>query len=236
MSEEDLILIIDMQNVYAKGQKWACQNFQRTVSNIQSIIKHIECTRTAHEMDASDKPPAVLLTKFIAPENPAGTWKVYNQENQDVNESSWLNELIPDMKSLEEKYPVYTKSTYSSLSIEQVRNAATSARDRGGCVVLTGVLAECCVLWTACDAIDLGCRTIYLTDGISGLNKDKQAAVEHILSGLDPMQIRLMKTREYLGTISFPIVQTEVQAVQNFKHHSPDLDPVYSGNMSRRLP
>lgn len=211
MSAEDLILIIDMQNVYAKGQKWACQNFQRTVSNIQSIIKHIERartasagpSRTAHEMDASDNSPAVLLTKFIAPENPAGTWKVYNQENQDVNDSSWLNELIPDLKSLEKKYPIYTKNTYSSLSIGQVRNAATSARDRGGCVVLTGVLAECCVLWTACDAIDLGCRTIYLTDGISGLNKDKQAAAEHILSGLDPMQIRLMKTREYLQTISF---------------------------------
>lgn len=189
VNAEDLILIIDMQNVYTKGQKWACQNFDHTVSNIQSIIRHI---------DVSNTPATVLLTKFLAPENPAGAWKVYNQENQDVIAQTWLNELVPDMKFLEEKYPVYTKSTYSSLSIKEVRDAAASARDRGGCVVLTGVLAECCVLWTACAAIDLGCKTIYLTDAVSGLRKEKKDAVEEILSGSDPMQIRLMKTRDYL--------------------------------------
>ena len=32
MKEADLILIIDMQNVYREGQPWACRDFDGTAS------------------------------------------------------------------------------------------------------------------------------------------------------------------------------------------------------------
>jgi nicotinamidase-related amidase len=50
-------------------------------------------------------------------------------------------------------------------------------------VVVTGVVAECCVLSTVMELIDAGIYTVYLTDGVSGLDREKEAATELILSG-----------------------------------------------------
>ena len=65
-------------------------------------------------------------------------------------------------------------------------------------MVITGVVAECCVLSTVFALIDAGIYVVYLTDGVSGLDREKEAATELILSGLDPLHVHMMTVREYL--------------------------------------
>ncbi len=80
------------------------------------------------------------------------------------------------------------------MCIPQIKEPAKKA----GRVVLTGVVAECCVLCTALEAMDMGCKVIYLRDCISGFTKEKEAATELILSGLSPLHVQIMTMQEYL--------------------------------------
>lgn len=190
MKKEDVLLVIDMQNVYRQGQPWACRDFDKVVWNVNRIVE---------EMEKRYKNPQVVLTEFQAPQNPFGTWKDYNEIYAEQNADTWLNALADEMKGLKERYPVYAKSTYSAMTIPEILALARHAQMNGGRLVLTGVVAECCVLWTACAAIDLGCKVIYLTDAVSGFDLAKEQASELMLQSLAPLQCKVMSTEEYLA-------------------------------------
>lgn len=188
MKKEDLILVIDMQNVYREGQEWACLDFDGAAARTRDVAA------------AADREGASLIvTAFLPPETPEGDWRHYNEKYAAINADSWLNALADEIAPLAETHPYCPKSTYNALDHPDVWAAALGARDRGGRVVLTGVVAECCVLWTACAAIDLGCHVLYLTDAVSGLDRPKEAASELVLSGLAPLQCELMTTADYLA-------------------------------------
>lgn len=182
MQKNDLLLITDMQNVYKKNGKWECLNTTKVAQNINSII----------DFGAKN----VILTKFIANEkNPQGIWKNYNQTYADVNSDLFANQIIQELSLAEKKFPVYTKSVYSSLAIPQVLESAKKSSR----VIITGVVAECCVLSTVFALIDEGIYTIYLSDAVSGLTKEKEKATELVLSGLSPLHVKIMSTKEYLA-------------------------------------
>lgn len=182
--KNDLLLVTDMQNVYTKGQKWACLDTEGAAERILSVI-------CAMEQAGNDQ---IIFTRFLADEHPEGVWKHYNEENAEVNASVWDNEMLPQFADALGRYPLYTKSVYSSLAIPEVLEAARKAER----VVITGVVAECCVLSTVFALIDAGIYVVYLTDGVSGLDREKEAATELILSGLDPLHVHMMTVREYL--------------------------------------
>lgn len=187
MINNDLLLVIDMQNVYTKGQKWACLDTEGAAKRTLSVIG-------AMEQAGNDK---IMFTRFLADEHPEGVWKQYNQENAEVNARVWDNEMLPELTQALRKYPLYTKSVYSSLAIPEVLEAAKKA-DR---VVITGVVAECCVLSTVFALIDAGIYVIYLTNGVSGLDREKEVATELVLSGLSPLHLSMMTVEEYLQTL-----------------------------------
>lgn len=184
MKDGDLILITDMQNVYTAGQPWACLDTEGVARRIAGLCEKTEACR---------KDVRTAITVFLPPTDPHGTWKDYNVHYADINENVWMNELVDDIKPLAQKYKVYAKSVYSSMKIPALREAA----QQSGRVVLTGVVAECCVLFTALDLIDLGSRLVYLTDACSGFTKEKEAATELVLQGLSPLHCQLMTTGEY---------------------------------------
>ena len=177
----DLLLIIDMQNVYAKGGAWECMDTERAAKNILRVV----------ESNAFDN---ALITKFIAEKNPRGVWKDYNEQYRAINEDKNANELLPQIAVLSSRFKVFQKSKYSSLSVKQIRAAALKAKR----VVVTGVVDDCCVLSTVFELIDAGVYTVYLTDATSGLNAQKAAATQLTLSGLSPLHVKLMTTEEYL--------------------------------------
>ena len=98
----DLLLIIDMQNVYAKGGEWECCDTESAAQNILRVVDSGACD-------------SAIITKFIADPNPRGVWKDYNQKYKKINEDKSANELLPQIAALSARFPVYEKSKYSSL-------------------------------------------------------------------------------------------------------------------------
>lgn len=184
---KDLLLIIDMQNIYTKGQEWGCLDTEGAAERLLKIIDSNKCEQ-------------VIFTRFIADENPSGVWKDYNVKYAHINSNDWGNEMLPIFSDALKQYPLYTKGVYSSLVIPEVLDAAKEA-DR---VIIGGVVAECCVLSTVLSLMDAGIYTVYLTDGVSGFTKEKEAATELIFSGLSPLHVKMMSVDEYLLEESHP--------------------------------
>lgn len=152
---------------------------------------------TGVDMDA----PSVLLTRYIAAadEDAQGVWADYNRENRAINENPVMNEFIPAIARYVEEFPYIDKCTYSCFSNEYVRVAADRSMVHGGRIVLTGVVAECCVLSTFFEGTDAGYRFVYLTDACAGVDADSERAVQTILQGLSPLHVELMTTAEYIA-------------------------------------
>ena len=186
--KRDLFMVIDMQNVYAEGGEWFCPSIDIATNNIISVLQE------AKENNAID----VIFTKFIASKSPVGTWVTYNEDYKSVNTNEYANEMIDGLKPYATDYEVYEKSEYSSLSVQDIRNLVSSYIEDGR-VVVSGVVAECCVLATVMELIDMGVKVVYLTDAVAGIDDSTQQAVLKILEGLDPLHVRRMTTEEYLN-------------------------------------
>ncbi len=177
----DLLLITDMQNAYKTGETWACRNPETIGKKICELIN-------------SQKPHQVIFTRFDAPDNPNGTWKDYNKEYAAINQNEYQCEIMELFNPYMGKYPVYSKSTYSSYSIEEVVQAVQEA-DR---VLLTGVVAECCILATLESLIDAGAKVLYVKDAISGQTKEFEDMILKIAEGFSTIHTQIITVDEYL--------------------------------------
>lgn len=178
--KKDLLLVIDMQNVYLPDSPWGCKNMPKAISNIKTLL------------DYEDKKYDVIFTEYLPSESPKGIWKEYNIVNKEINDNKWMNEIVDELKDYD--YPIYTKSVYSSMKIDKVRELSEEANR----IVISGVVSECCVLSTVLEAIDLGYKVIYLKDACAGFNDETEASVLKVFEGLIPLHIEVMTTEEYL--------------------------------------
>lgn len=178
MCKNPLLLIIDMQNAYMPGQPWACKNYDVASVNVSRLCKSMD---------------NVIFTKYIASKNPSGTWADYNQINKEINENAWLNELSMDTLG----HKCYDKSVYSAYSIKEVREAASLATS----VIVTGVVAECCILSTVMSLIDAGKYVYYVYDAIAGATPETEQATMKVLEGLAYVHLRFITTEEMLALL-----------------------------------
>ena len=81
--KKDLLLIVDMQNVYTAGQDWACWRIQKAADSILRLL-------------SSGAFEDVIFTRFLASESPAGVWKDYNRVNDAINRDPWKNEMMAE--------------------------------------------------------------------------------------------------------------------------------------------
>ena len=176
-----LLMVIDMQNVYRIGEPWECASINETIGNVEKLL---------NKLPAED----VLFTMYVPPKEPVGVWKAYNEKYAAINADPWMNEPVDELKPYLPGRKVVEKSTYSSYLSGEVQKALTG-RDT---VVLTGVVAECCVLSTLMSLIDAGIYAVYLTDAVSGLNRKLEEEMVHILEGLSPLHVAFMTTEEFL--------------------------------------
>ena len=182
---DDLLLLVDFQNVYLPGNDWACPSMPEALQNTLRIL------------DAEGAPECVM-TRFIAPAEPVGRWRDYNEAFREINENPDLAALAEVLAPYAGKATVVDKSTYSSMDAPEV----LAAMEGKSAVVLTGVTAECCVLATMMDAMDLGYEVVYLYDCIAGQNAELEAQVRGIAEIFAPTQIAVMSSREYLAAIA----------------------------------
>ena len=181
---EDLLLIVDFQNVYLPGYDWACPAMPEAMANTISILINPEA-------------PDYLLTAYIAPSEPEGRWQDYNEAYKEINENTFLSELAEEMLPFAEDGHVAEKNTYSSMDCEAVVKAMEGKK----AVVLTGVVAECCVLATMLDAIDMGYEVVYLYDCIAGCTEENEAMVRALAESFSPVHTTVMSSEEYLDAI-----------------------------------
>lgn len=177
-----LLLIIDMQNVYKEGQPWECNNYDNALYNILDLLN-----------DGHFSQDNTILTRYIASAHPTGVWKNYNMENAEINANQWYNDLDQKLQLRCKDYKCYDKSTYSSYSVKEIQEAANNASS----VVITGVVAECCVLATVSSLIDAGKYVYYITDAVAGLDNEKEEATIKVLEGLTPLHLSIMTTKEF---------------------------------------
>ena len=120
---KDLMLVIDVQNVYFPGQPWACPSLPRTVNNIKMLLDSPACGR---KFD-------VLFTQYLAAKEPKGRWAQYNAEYREINEDPDLSEIAGSLKPYLDKWPVCDKHTYSSCYIPEIREAISDNITIGIC-------------------------------------------------------------------------------------------------------
>ena len=183
---EDLLLIVDFQNVYLPGYDWACPAMPEAMKNTVKIL------------DAAQTPDYVM-TKYVAPAVPIGRWEQYNEAYREINENEFLCEFAEEMEPYAPRATaVVEKSTYSSMDSEAVRAAMEGKK----AVVLVGVTAECCILATMMDAIDLGYEVVYLYDCIAGQTAELEAEVRGLAEIFAPIHTTVMSSDAYLAAIS----------------------------------
>lgn len=180
---KDLLLVIDVQNVYFPGQPWACPSLPRTVENIRRLLDSPAC---GQQYD-------VLFTRYLASGEPKGRWASYNSEYRDINEDACLSEIASPLKPYLKKWPLLDKCTYSSCYIPQIREAV-SRFDR---ILLSGVVAECCILSTMMGLIDEGAHVCYLKDAVSGQSPEWEERIEKIAASFAPIHTEVLTTEEY---------------------------------------
>lgn len=181
MKKKDLLLVIDLQNVYLPGEEWACPAMPEAVRNICKIL----------DADVVDQ---TIFTRFVPPENPEGTWKAYNEENAAINADPYLNDMVEAIKPYLNRGALYDKSAYSSFRIPKLLEAAERA-DR---VLLTGVVAECCVLASMMEAIDNGTKVVYLTDCVAGQSPRNEDCIRKVAESFAPLHTEVMDSETYL--------------------------------------
>lgn len=172
INHNDLLLIIDMQNVYLPGQPWACEGIEGAIVYIQKVIAQFPQNQ-------------ILFTQYIPPQNPKGVWKDYNMVNAEINADPWLNDYIKEMIPYLNETNLFQKSVYSCCGDEKIRSVITQYER----VFVAGVVAECCVLSTVFDLIDMGKKVVYLKQGIAGESVKKANAVLEVLEGFSPLHI-----------------------------------------------
>src|SRR5699024_11879453 len=70
IEENDLLLIIDMQNVYLPGQPWACPNIKHAIPYIKKKISEFPENQ-------------IIFTKYLPFHHPKGIWKDYNIRSEE---------------------------------------------------------------------------------------------------------------------------------------------------------
>ena len=103
MSNHDLLLVIDLQNVYTEGQPWACCHIRQAARNIRRLLDAGVCGE-------------VLFTRFVPPAQPEGMWREYNRVNAAVNADAFANAMLPEMAPYLERYPLLEEKLEVDLS------------------------------------------------------------------------------------------------------------------------
>ena len=117
MKKDDLLLIVDMQNVYARGGKWECLDTEGAAQNLQKII--------AHGLKN------VIFTRFIANEtSPKGVWADYNKKYSDVNSDFYANQMLKEFEPSLKKFPLYKKRLFFACNSGSFRSLQKSRTRR----------------------------------------------------------------------------------------------------------
>ena len=155
------LMIIDMQRIFGEPtSEWFTPGYASASAGIQPMLGAFDSR--------------VCLTRFLAPEQPAGVWIDYYEKwpfaLDPVNAP--LYELSEEFKPI--PATMVDRTTFGKWDAEVARDLGYPAE-----IVLAGVTTDCCVLSTALQAADAGVHVIVAADACAGVTEeDHQRALD----------------------------------------------------------
>jgi nicotinamidase-related amidase len=162
-----VLALIDLQRIFAEPESgWATPDFQRVVKPTQELIGLFS--------------PNVVLTRFVAPEKPTGSWIPYYEQWPFALQppDSYAYQLVDEFAGA----PTLDKSTFGKWGPE-----LATAVGPGGRLVLSGVTTDCCVISTALAAVDAGVHVQVVADACAGVDEASHQKALDIMRLYAPM-------------------------------------------------
>lgn len=180
------LVVVDMQNVFARPQsQWCTPGFDAILDNTRSLVEAFR--------------ERVVFTRFVAPEDPEGAWRDYYR--------AWPFALVPassPIYDLVETLPhhghrVVSRSTFGKWDDRpgSLREVTSGART----LVLSGVSTDCCVLSTALAAADAGVEVRVVADACAGLSPTDHRRALDAMSLYAPL-VTLTSTADVLDQLN----------------------------------
>jgi nicotinamidase-related amidase len=184
VTTEDLdrpwLVVIDPQRIFAEPPSpWAAPDFDAIVGPVR---------RLAESHDGR-----VVVTRFVAPERPVGSWVPYYRvwPFAQVPDGDPLYEVVPALRDL--PAAVVTEPTFGKWT--PGLRAVTGATPR---LLLAGAATDCCVLSTALAAADGGAEVRVVTDACAGSSEENHRRALDAMALYAP-QITLSTSDEVLA-------------------------------------
>jgi nicotinamidase-related amidase len=162
-----VLALIDLQRIFADPESgWATPDFQRVVKPTQTLIDLYS--------------PNVVFTRFVAPEQPTGSWIPYYEQWPFALQppDSYAYQLVDEFAGA----PTLDKTTFGKWGPE-----LAEAVGPGGELVLSGVTTDCCVITTALAAADAGVHVRVVADACAGVDEVSHQKALDIMRLFAPM-------------------------------------------------
>jgi nicotinamidase-related amidase len=162
-----VLTLIDLQRIFADTESgWATPDFQRVIKPTQELIDLYS--------------PNVVFTRFIAPEQPTGSWIPYYEQWPFALQpsDSYAYQLVDEFNGA----PTLDKTTFGKWGPE-----LAEAVGPGGQLVLSGVTTDCCVITTALAAADAGVYVQVVADACAGVDEASHQKALDIMRLYAPM-------------------------------------------------
>ncbi len=174
--KNSVLLVIDMQKIFAPGYEWYTPGIEDAEKNIHRL-----CEKYKNR----------IFTRHVASENPIGTWKSYNEEFAHINSNTECLDLLDSFVNTEKIE--FDKITYSAFNSGE---ALQYIKDQGYTeIILTGVQTEFCVLSSLMRAIDEGFFVTFVSDACAGSAEIFNESVSSLIR-LVPFQARVKTVDE----------------------------------------
>jgi nicotinamidase-related amidase len=162
-----VLALIDLQRIFAEPESgWATPDFRRVVKPAQKLVELFS--------------PQVVFTRFVAPEQPTGSWIPYYEQWPFALQppDSYAYQLVDEFRGAR----TLDKPTFSKWGPE-----LAEAVGPGGDLVLGGVTTDCCVITTALAAVDAGIHVRVVEDACAGVDEESHQRAIALMRLYAPM-------------------------------------------------
>lgn len=186
---DPLLVVVDMQRVFAEATDWQVPAIADVVAPILALVR-------AHPREA-------VFTRFMTPssiENATGDWQRFYARWQAVvrdRMNAAMFDLMEPFAGFVPPAEACDKTTFSAFASADF--VASLARRGTRTLILSGIETEVCVLATALDAVDRGLHVVLAADALTSWSAaGHSAALEAVYPRFD-QQIEIATTAAILA-------------------------------------
>lgn len=189
LGPDTVLLVIDMQRMFAEGTEWQVPNVNRVIQPIVAL----------HEAHAG----VTIFTRFMTPRTPAeapGEWSRYYERWRDMTLDLMdpaMLDLMPALAACVPPGEVIDKRSYGGFDTPAFVQALR--RQHASSLVLTGVETEVCVLSTAMQAMDRGWRVVVVEDAVTSSAPEGHRAALELMRTRFTHQIDIAAAKDVLA-------------------------------------